>query len=261
MQTARGLAARGARVYLACRSERGAQRAQAEIARCTGNTDVHYLHLDLERIESVREFVRQFRERETHLDVLVNNAAVLRAAAAKGAEQRTGDGLELHMSVNYYGAFMLSALLMDRLRAAKKRGIRRHPGRIVNVTSDGHGLVGGGLRRCEEETDDGNGYVRPFRRYLESKLAMVVFTKELARRMKEAGHVNCVTVNCVHPGWNISGLDRHLGVLSRCVTRALAWLFFKSSWSAAQTPLYAALDVNLQAVSGEYISYVYTVFT
>lgn len=256
LQTARGLAAHGARVYLACRSEPAALAARDEIIRCTGNKDVHYLHLDLTRLASVREFVREFREREPRLDVLVNNAAVLRADET---EQHTVDGLELHMAVNYYGAFMLSALLMDRLRAARSNGITRQPSRIVNVASDGHGLVG--LQWCKRDADaeeqieqkNDNYFVGPFQRYLQSKLAMVVFTKELGRRMdRNEG----VTVNCVHPGWNFSELDRHLGLFGRCMTRVFALLFFKSSWSAAQTSLYAALDVNLQNVSGEYFAYV-----
>lgn len=199
-QTALGLARRGAHVYLACRNEQRGLAARDDIVQRTGNPNVHYMHLDLASLQSVHRFADEFLKREHRLDVLVNNAAVMHTNAA----QRSADGLEMNMAVNHYGHFALTALLMGRLRESA-------PSRIVNVTSDGHGWVG--LNEEDGESDNEGGAMR---RYMQSKLANVLFTKELGRRLDVSLGV---TVNCVHPGWNMSRLTKDLGAVSVVLNR------------------------------------------
>lgn len=153
-----------------------------------------------------------FEQRENRLDVLVNNAAVL----STDATARTADGLDVTMGVNHYGHFLLTALLMPRLRASVG------PGRIVNVTSNGHGLVGLGKLTAAVVASDAAAsktLTSPVHRYLQSKLANVLFTKELGRRLDVSGKAEDVTVNCVHPGWNMSRLSQHLGEFSVLLNR------------------------------------------
>lgn len=207
-QTALGLAERGARVYIACRSEQRGRKACAAITARTGNVAVHWLPLDLASFAAVRHFVELFEQRERRLDVLVNNAAVLSADRAA----RTVDGLDMTMGVNHYGHFLLTALLMPRLRASAGPG-------HVNVTSNGHGLVSLGKMTTDAKDEAESTADSPMQRYLQSKLANVLFTKELGRRLDVSGKAEDVTVNCVHPGWNMSRLSRHLGAVSVALNR------------------------------------------
>jgi retinol dehydrogenase-12 len=123
--TASALAARGDRLYLACRSEARTAPVIEEIAGATGNDDLHFLSLDLGTLASVRECAAAFLAEDVPLHVLINNAGVA------GQQGLTADGFELAFGTNHVGHFLLTNLLLDRLKASA-------PSRIVNVSSVGH---------------------------------------------------------------------------------------------------------------------------
>src|SRR5947209_12961537 len=123
--TAAALAARGDRLYLACRSEAKTQEAIDEIVGETGNKDLHFLPLDLGDLDSVRACAAEFLAEDVPLHVLINNAGVA------GLRGMTDSGFELAFGINHVGHFLLTNLLLDKLKASA-------PARIVNVSSVGH---------------------------------------------------------------------------------------------------------------------------
>ncbi|MEU4246498.1 SDR family NAD(P)-dependent oxidoreductase [Amycolatopsis sp. NPDC026612] len=185
--TARELAARGDRVVLAVRDP-------ARVTPPPGDTEVR--RLDLADLASVREFAAGW---SGDLDVLINNAGVMAVPYAK-----TADGFETHMAVNHFGPFLLTNLLLPHLT-----------GRIVTVAS--------GLSRLGKiQLDDLNWAHRrysPVRAYGQSKLANLLFTQELQRRLTEAGRD--VRAVAAHPGVARTGLDRHFGRVSAALVKTL----------------------------------------
>jgi retinol dehydrogenase 12 len=142
-------------------------------------TKVHLMELDLASIQSIRKFSKQFHEREDKLDILVNNAGVMACPRSL-----TEDGFEMQIGVNHLGHFLLTNLLLDLLKAGA-------PSRVVVVSSEAH-------RMYDINKDDlmsEHSYSR-FRAYSQSKLANILFTRELAKRLSGTG----ITVNCCHPG-------------------------------------------------------------
>lgn len=198
LETAVELAARGAYVIMACRDVARGEQAKRTVQRRTFSKTVRFLQLDLAAFESVRQFAAALRtlDEETggRLDILINNAGVM----AVPAGMRTADGLEPHMGVNHYGPFLLTLLLLPRLR-------RTQNARVVNVTSISHKWVAG--TRADLT---GTEHVDRFRAYAISKLAGMMFTRGLADRLGRNG----VTVNAVHPGVVHTDIPRNLGSLS-----------------------------------------------
>jgi len=178
-ETARALARQGSTVVLACRRVEAGEAAKGEIAAETGNPDLEVLPLDLADLQSVRAFAAAFAARHLRLHVLVNNAGIYTTV-----QRRTPDGVESTFASNHLGHFLLTNLLLDKMKASA-------PARIVNVSSAANHW--GRIR-----FDDLNLERRwsGFRAYNQSKLANVLFTVELARRLAGTG----VTANAVHPG-------------------------------------------------------------
>lgn len=236
-ETAIGLAERGCHVVLACRDIKRAELVQKDICKRFENAKVDVHEVDLASLQSVRKFASEYRERygTRRLDVLVLNAGVM------GVPWRlTEDGLETHMAVNHYGHFALTLLLLDRMQATPNS-------RIVIVSSMSHRWVN--LR-----PDDMNGernYNR-FHAYAHSKLANVMFTAALAQREGPHG----VTVNCVHPGVIHTEVSRNLEslcwILQRNICSFFTYIALRSAKSGAICTLYAALDFNLQYITGSY---------
>lgn len=197
-ETAIEMADRGAKVILACRDKNLAEKAQKEIIQTTGNSNVHVMHIDLASFRSIREFAKEFLEKEPKLDILINNAGV-------GFIDRTltEDGLEMQMGVNYYGHFLLTLLLLKRLRKSQLS-------RIINVSSWGH--IFQSFRR--DDLNFEKNYDR-FSPYLQSKLAQVMFTRELSKKLKNSG----VTVYALHPGVTKSEMGRNLSKFSFILSR------------------------------------------
>ncbi|XP_034479705.1 retinol dehydrogenase 12-like isoform X3 [Drosophila innubila] len=237
-ETVLELARRGATVYMACRDKKRAEEARLEIIKETKNQNIFFLELDLSSLESIRKFVAAFKgSKENKLHILINNAGVMRCP-----RMLTKDGFEMQLGVNHMGHFLLTMLLLDMLKKSA-------PSRIVNVSSRAHtrGEINIDDLNSEKSYHEGSAYSQ-------SKLANVLFTRELARRLEGTG----VTVNSLHPGVVATELGRHMKILNnlfgRLVLRTMLWPFLKTPKSGAQTTLYAALDPDLNGVTGLYFS-------
>jgi NAD(P)-dependent dehydrogenase (short-subunit alcohol dehydrogenase family) len=228
--SAEQLASMDASVVMVCRSRGRGERAKAEVEVKSGSRSVELMLADLASLDSVRAFARQFEESHGSLHVLLNNAGVVRLRRSL-----TADGFETTFQVNYLAPFLLTNLLLPLLK-------RSAPSRIVNVSSAAHYGSHVDLNDLQLE----RGY-RVLRAYSQSKLALVLFTYELARRLDGTG----VTVNCLHPGnvatniWgNALGPASFLGKVTR--------LFMLSPEKGARTQVYLASSPEVQTVSGEY---------
>jgi len=231
-ETAVGVAALGATTVLACRNQAKAEVAAREVTQRTWNDDVHVVPLDLADLASVRKAAEDIGARWDRLDVLVNNAG-----GTWSERTLTAQGFEYTFGVNHLGHFALTDLLLDRLRSGA-------PSRIVNVTSVGHHAAWGGLRF--EDLQSEKGY-KAMEAYSRSKLANVLFTRELAKRLKGSG----VTANAVHPGPVRSGFGMD-GDLTGFMGFGLRLVrpFEISPRRGAKTSLYLATSPDVTAKTG-----------
>jgi NAD(P)-dependent dehydrogenase (short-subunit alcohol dehydrogenase family) len=188
-ETAIDLAKRGGKIYIACRDLKRGEDALAEIKEKSGSKDVHFLQLDLASLDSVREFANNFRSLESKLDILINNAGIMACPRMK-----TKDGFELQLGTNHLGHFLLTNLLLDLIKEAA-------PSRIIVVSSILHRI--GRIKK-----DDLNSEKSYFKWlvYGQSKLANILFTNELSRRLEGTK----VTANSLHPGVINSELSKNL---------------------------------------------------
>uniref|UniRef100_H9EVT6 NADP-retinol dehydrogenase n=1 Tax=Macaca mulatta TaxID=9544 RepID=H9EVT6_MACMU len=235
-QTALELAKRGGNIILACRDMEKCEAAAKDIRGETLNHHVNARHLDLASLKSIREFAAKIIEEEERVDILINNAGVMRCP-----HWTTEDGFEMQFGVNHLGHFLLTNLLLDKLKASA-------PSRIINLSSLAH--VAGHI-----DFDDLNWQTRKYNTkaaYCQSKLAIVLFTKELSRRLQGSG----VTVNALHPGVARTELGRHTGIhgstFSSTMLGPIIWLLVKSPELAAQPSTYLAVAEELADVSGKY---------
>jgi NAD(P)-dependent dehydrogenase (short-subunit alcohol dehydrogenase family) len=227
-ETARGLASRGGRVLLACRSAENGRRAIAEIAGETGNEQLELLSLDLGNLTSVRACADAFLARDEPLHVLINNAGVA------GGRGMTVSGFERAFGTNHVGPFLLTSLLLDRLRESA-------PARIVNVASGAHfGATGIDFEAVRTSTRTVTG----MREYSVSKLANVLHAQELARRLDGTG----VTTYSLHPGVIASDIWRRVPWPVRGVMK----LRMDSPEQGARTSLYCATAPELAGETGRY---------
>ena len=193
LETAVDLAGRQARVILACRSSEKGEKAAVEVRRRSGNDNVVFRLLDLSSLESVRRFASTMLDEEPQIDILVNNAGVMACPYTK-----TVDGFEMQFGVNHLGHFLLTNLLLDRLKEAKAA-------RIVNVSSIAYR---GGKINFDDMNYEHSKY-SSFSAYSNSKLANILFTRALAKRLEGTE----VTVNVLHPGAVRTKLGRHLRLM------------------------------------------------
>jgi retinol dehydrogenase-12 len=230
LATARTLAARGARLHLACRSRPKGEAAVAAIKAATGNDGVRFLQLDLADLAAVRAGAAEFLALGEPLHVLINNAGVA------GRRGLTSDGFELMFGVNHLGHFALTTALLGCLAESAGTGAR-----IVNVSSDAHFQAKGidfALVRRRTRSITG------FPEYAVSKLCNVLFSRELARRLDGTG----VTSYALHPGVVASDIWRRVPWPARpLVTRRMLTVE-----QGARTSLYCATAPELAAVSGRY---------
>lgn len=221
-------ARRGAHVFLACRSADKTQPVIDEIKRATGNAKVEFLALDLGDLTSVRTAAAAFLARNLPLHVLVNNAGLA------GQRGHTRSGFELAFGTNHVGHFLFTELLLDKLKASA-------PARIVNVASTAHysakGIDWEAVRKPTKT-------ITALDEYAVSKLANVLFTKELARRL--AG--TKVTTYALHPGVVATDVWRRVPV----GLRGLAKLFMKSAEDGAKTTIYCATSPDVANETGKY---------
>jgi NAD(P)-dependent dehydrogenase (short-subunit alcohol dehydrogenase family) len=227
-ETARGLAARGAKVVLACRDMAKAQAARDDIARTTGRDDVTAMALDLGSKASIRAFAEQFKASYSRLDVLVNNAGVWSTS-----RKTTADGFESTFGVNHLGTFLLTHELLPLLEASA-------PSRVVVVSS---GLHYRGRMDWEDLQFERRGFSGS-EAYNQSKLANVLFTLALARRLEGAG----VTVNAIHPGVVATELTRDY---PRFLVKFFH-LFLLTPEQGAACSLHVATSPEAATVTGQY---------
>lgn len=230
-ETALDLASRGAHVILACRDVEKGEEAATEIRIRVGGAKVEVRELDLADTCSIRTFAQRFLREVDHLHILINNAGIMMCPYMK-----TVDGFEMHIGVNHLGHFLLTYLLIGLLK-------RSAPSRIVVVSSLAHNFGWIRFHDLHSQGSYNSGLA-----YCQSKLANVLFTRELARRL----HGSNVTVNSVHPGTVRSELVRHSTAMS--LLFAVFSMFLKTPKEGAQTSVYCAIAEELQSISGKHFS-------
>lgn len=228
MATVRALSDMGAKVIMLCRSEKRGTEALEKLSS-EKYRDLELILCDLGNYDSIRAFANIVRRGYDHIDILVNNAGFISLD-----RQETGEGLERQFGINHIGHFLLTMSLLDLMGEG---------GRIVNVASGAHKT--GKIHFDDINLTKGFNVIKA---YSQSKLANVLFTRELARRIKDRG----ITVNCCHPGavaTNI-GIDRDTG-FGKTVTRLLK-PFFQTPEQGARTAIFLASDDSVSDVTGEY---------
>jgi NAD(P)-dependent dehydrogenase (short-subunit alcohol dehydrogenase family) len=235
-EAAVALAGMGARIVVAARNRAKGEAAVAEITSRSSNDDVELASLDLASMASIHAFAEQLLASHDRIDVLLNNAGL---TMRKRSE--TADGFETTFGVNHLGHFLLTQLLRERLVASA-------PARVVNVASDAHRFARKGL-----DFDDlmATRHYRGFLTYARSKLANILFTRELARRLDDTG----VTANSVHPGFVASNFAREgdtgrLGNLAMIAGRPFA----KNATKGAETSVFLASSPTVDGVTGQYFA-------
>ncbi|XP_063044635.1 retinol dehydrogenase 12-like isoform X2 [Engraulis encrasicolus] len=239
-ETAVDLASRGARVILACRDMGRGGRAAEEIRKRSGNGNVLLKQLDLASLESVRRLATDVLATEERLDILINNAGIMMCP-----KWQTEDGFEMQFGVNHLGHFLLTNRLLPILKKST-------PSRVVNVSSLAH-------EKGKIHFDDINldKDYEPMRSYQQSKLANVLFSRELAKRLEGSG----VTVYSLHPGVIRTELGRYLSESLGLVQRLLFSVVFrllspilKNTKQGAQTTIHCAVEESIANTSGLYYS-------
>jgi NAD(P)-dependent dehydrogenase (short-subunit alcohol dehydrogenase family) len=219
----------GARLVLVCRNRERGDELVREIQR-GGNSEAELMIADLESQAQIRKLAADFLATKKPLHVLINNAGVFNMK-----RELTSDGLEEVFAVNHLAYFILTLLLLERIKESA-------PARIINIASDLH-------KRATLKFDDlgGERSYGGMSSYGQSKLANIVFTYELARRLAGAG----VTVNCVHPGGVATNLAKNNGALAT-VAWKLIGVFMKSPEDGARTQIYLASSPEVEGVTGKY---------
>src|SRR6266704_3930004 len=230
-ETALGLAQMGATVVMVCRNRARGEAAQSDIKTKSGNHAVDLLLADLSSQQSIRQLVENFKQHYTQLHVLINNAGVFMLT-----RRVTVDVLEMMFAVNYLAPFLLTNLLLDMLKASA-------PARIVSVSSHSHKSGYIQMDDLQEEK-----HYRSMRVYGQSKLAVVLFTYELARRLQGTG----VTANCLHPGFVATHFgQRDVGPAFRLLVKVIG-SFGTSPQEGAKTSIYLASSPEVEGVTGKY---------
>jgi len=229
--TALGLAKMDATVIMVSRNEADLRAAADDIKKVTTNESIDLIVADLSSQESIHRLAEDFRNKYQHLHVLINNAGLT-------AEHKTlsVDGIDTLFAVNYLAPFLLTNLLLDVLKVSA-------PSRVVNVSSDGHKFGRIDFDDIQSKKRSAIGA------YGDSKLALHLFTYELARKLEGTG----VTANALHPGVVATNIGSHDS--SPFITRFI-WKIFKVFMSSpdkgAQTSIYLGSSPNVDGVSGKY---------
>ncbi len=234
-ETAVNLAGLGAHVIITARNPSRGAAALEEIQSRSGSADVEVMALDLASFASIRAFAKQFLDQQDRLDVLVNNAGLV-----LDKHQETADGFEMQFGVNHLGHFLLTNLLLDRLRSNTEGA------RVVVVSSHAHKWA---LRGLDFDKLQSTGRGWPYGIYSKTKLANILFMRELARRLGDTK----VTANALHPGFVASRFSRDgdagvLGTIAMVIGRPFAI----SPARGALTSTYLASSPDVAGITGEY---------
>ncbi|XP_006910313.1 retinol dehydrogenase 14 [Pteropus alecto] len=244
--TAAELLRMGARVIMGCRDRGRAEEAAAQLRRdlllaggpepgpdAGGAEQLVIKELDLASLRSVFSMCHELFQEEPRLDVLINNAGIFHCPL-----MRTEDGFEMQFGVNHLGHFLLTNLLLGLLKSSA-------PSRIVVVSSK---LYKYGDINFEDLNSE-QSYSKSFC-YSRSKLANILFTRELARRLEGTN----VTINVLHPGVVRTNLGQyiHIPLLLKPLYHLVSWVFFKTPAEGARTSIYLASSPEVEGVSGKY---------
>ena len=225
------LARRGAIVIMACRNMNKGEQALEQAKKESGSKDLVLLKLDLSSLKSVRDFAKEFLSRYSKLHILINNAGIMMCPYSK-----TEDGFEMQIGTNHFGHFVLTNLLLKVLKESA-------PSRVVTVSSIGHQFG-------KMDFEDINFEKRPYSKlaaYGQSKLANILFAKELHNKVKDHG----ITSYALHPGSVNTELGRYdFGASIYYSTFGL--LYGRTPVQGAQTSIYCAVEEGLEAKSGGY---------
>ena len=233
--TALDLSKRGAKIAMACRNLEQTKIVAEEI-RKEGGGKVAIYKLDLANLASVKACAEEIIAKEDKINILINNAGIMLCP-----ELKTEDGFEMQMGTNHLGHFLFTNLLLDKMKATNE------PGRIVNVSSIGH--KGGAI-----DLDDLHFRKKPYNRltaYFNSKLANILFTRELAKKLR-GSKLSCYVL---HPGAVKTDLTRHMDTwlgFFHHIFWILAGFFYKDAVQGAQTTIFCAVDESLGSKSGLY---------
>jgi NAD(P)-dependent dehydrogenase (short-subunit alcohol dehydrogenase family) len=235
LETCVALASAGYHVVFTSRDAARGAAARAEIVSRSSNDDIDVMILDLARFASVREFASAFLDRYDRLDVLIHNAGVVLSA-----RHETEDGNEATFQVNHLGPFLLDALLREHVIASGRA-------RVVVVSSDAHSSARHGLDF--DDLQSAHHRYRAFQVYGRTKLANILFTRELARRLTGTD----VTANAVHPGFVATRFarDGDTGMLGTIVMPLLRPFALRPA-QGAQTSVYVATAPELEGITGAY---------
>jgi NAD(P)-dependent dehydrogenase (short-subunit alcohol dehydrogenase family) len=228
--TAQALARMGATVVIVGRNAQKTAGVVAEIRAASGNQNVDSLLADLSSQQEVRNLADEFKRKYSQLHVLLNNAG-----AVFMQRQLSVDGIEMTFAFNHLAYFLLTNLLLDTLKASA-------PARIINVSSDAHASG-----KIEFDNLQGE-QVFSSRAYGNSKLANILFTNELARRLEGTG----VTVNALHPGFVATGFGKNNPGFLMKIVRAAVPLIARSPEKGAETSVYLATSPSVEGVTGKY---------
>lgn len=238
-KTALGLAKNGHKVVIVCRSQERGERAQKNIVEETGNTQVQLILVDLSSQESIRDGVATFLNSNAHLDVLINNAANFDISQKNVTI--TADGIETIFATNHLAPFLMTNLLLPALKASQS-------GHIINIASKG--LIAHPFLDIEFDNLNGEKKFSPSHAYYMSKLAQLMFTFDLAERLKDNGiRVNCIRVPAVKLD---DGRYDHIPALLRGIYR-FKMSFSLSTDEMAQTYIDLATSQQYKQTTGAYI--------
>jgi len=226
--TALELARQGATVVMICRNPEKSKPVQEEIKKLSGNPNVDLLLADLSSQKQVRRVAEEFKAKYPRLDVLVNNAGFVQPK-----KQLTEDGIEVQFATNHLAPFLLTNLLLDHLKKSA-------PSRVVTVSSAGHMM--GHMNFADL---DSSKKFNQWRAYCNSKLANILFARELAKRLEGTK----VTSNALHPGAVASNF---MG--SQPVWMSVAKVFMISNETGAKTSVYLASSPEVEGVTGQYFA-------
>jgi NAD(P)-dependent dehydrogenase (short-subunit alcohol dehydrogenase family) len=232
--TALGLARMGATVVMICRDQTRGEEAQKEIKTISGNEAIDLILADMASQASIRQLAENIQQHYPQLHVLINNAG-----AVNLKRRETSDGFEATFAVNYLAPFLLTNLLLEKLKASA-------PARIVNVSSESH--QAGYINMDDLQSEQHYKFMRA---YGQSKLALVLFTYELARRLQGTG----VTANCLHPGFVATNIGQNgIGSVGRSIVKLIFSRLGISPEEGAKTSLYLASSPEIEGVTGKYFA-------
>jgi len=241
IETVRVLALRGANVWIPTRDLKRCKEVVSDLKKRTKNSEIYCEEMDLSSLASVRNFAENWNKKNLSLHILINNAGIMACPYGE-----TVDGYELQFGTNHLGHFLLTNLLMDRLKEGK-------PSRIINVSSEGHRLSG---IRFDDLTGKNTWYntsflsleIGPWIAYGQSKSANILFSIELNERMKGFGNSNSL-----HPGGIKTNLQKYVPPIFNLLVVIVDSLnFFKTPSQGSSTQLYIATSPALEGIGGKY---------